>query len=59
MLKTEGIDFSKDFRWFDDYAMEVEKEILKSKNCFNNFIQVDLQINPNQLLNIIDLLKIK
>lgn len=30
-LKTEAIDFTLDFYWIDDYAMNAEKEILQIK----------------------------
>ncbi|MDP2630272.1 MAG: hypothetical protein Q8P56_02595 [Candidatus Uhrbacteria bacterium] len=50
--KTDAIDFSQDFRWFDDYAMEAEKEILRKNNCFDKFIRVDLKNNPDQLKNL-------
>lgn len=49
-LKTEAIDFSKPFLWFDDHVLEVEKEILKKNNCFNSWVQIDLEKEPEQLL---------
>lgn len=48
-LKTEAIDFQKDFIWMDDYIMESEKEILKKNNSLDSFIKIDLKNNPNQL----------
>lgn len=48
-LKTEAIDFQKDFIWMDDYIMESEKEILKKNNSLDKFIKVDLKNNPDQL----------
>lgn len=38
-LKTEAIDFTKDFRWYDDYIMEAEKDVLAKNNCANKFIK--------------------
>lgn len=37
-LKTEAIDFSEDFRWFDDYVMDSEIEVLKKNNALNKLI---------------------
>ncbi len=44
-LKTEAIDFSQDFRWFDDYVMKVELEVLKEKGVLDKLILVDLSKN--------------
>lgn len=49
VLKTEGIDFSKEFVWFDDNLMESEKKVLKEKDSLNSFRLVELNIYPNQL----------
>jgi hypothetical protein len=40
-LKTEAIDFSKDFRWFDDYPMKVEREILAKNGAEDKLIICD------------------
>lgn len=55
-LKTEAIDFTKDFRWFDDYIFEAEKEVLKKHWCLNKFVQIDLVNNPDQLKDLADIL---
>jgi hypothetical protein len=52
-LKTEAIDFSQPFLWFDDYLLNVEKEILKQHNCFNSWVEINLVKDPNQLLEIL------
>ncbi len=52
--KTEGIDFSKDFRWLDDDVYSLELEELKKHNCEDKLINIDLVKNPNQLLEIIE-----
>lgn len=52
-LKTEAIDFAQPFLWFDDYLFQQEIEILKQKDCFNSWIQVDLGKDENQLLKYI------
>lgn len=58
-LKTEGIDFSKDFVWIDDYIMEIEKKFLEDGGVINSFVEINLELNPNQLLGVIALLKTK
>ena len=40
-LKTEGIDFTKDFKWYDDYIMEAEEKVLKEHNCLDSFVRVE------------------
>ena len=49
-LKTEGIDFSSDFLWFDDNLLHAEEQVLKENKAFNNFRLVDLRKYPDQLL---------
>ncbi|HVV15373.1 MAG TPA: hypothetical protein VHD55_03180 [Candidatus Paceibacterota bacterium] len=49
VLKTDGIDFSQDFLWFDDYLMEAEKAVLERHGCFEKQVLVDLKNNPHQL----------
>lgn len=49
MLKTEGIDFSKDFRWFDDYLMKAEEKVLLDDNSYFYWYKVDLEKYPNSL----------
>jgi len=39
-LKTEAIDFTKDFRWFDDHVMEAEKKVLLNNNKLNCLVLV-------------------
>lgn len=50
-LKTEAIDFTKDFRWFDDYVMLAEKDALKRNNALEKQIFIDLKNNPDILSN--------
>lgn len=52
LWKTEGIDFTKDFFWIDDYAFEAEKTILEEKERSDNLVTVDLKSKPNQLQEI-------
>ena len=47
--KTRGIDFTKPFLWFDDDLFYEEKETLLSHGALDNWIEVDLKKDPNQL----------
>lgn len=54
-LKTEAIDFSQPFLWFDDDVFTAEKEILKQHNCFDSWVEIDLGKDENQLSKYLDL----
>ncbi len=47
--KTRAIDFNKPFLWFDDDLFYEEKESLLEKGVLDNWIEVDLAKNPDQL----------
>lgn len=47
--KTRAIDFSKPFLWFDDDLFYEEKETLIKKNALENWIEVDLTKDPDQM----------
>src|SRR3989344_4999508 len=49
MSKTEGIDFSKPFLWFDDYIFDFEKQDLIKHGSLESWIEVDLSKNVEQL----------
>lgn len=51
--KTEAIDFSKPFLWFDDQIFDFEKQELIKHQCLDSFVKVDLRNNPNQLKTIL------
>lgn len=53
--KTEAIDFSTPFIWFDDYIYESERQELTKRNCLNSWIKVDLSQNVDHLKDILDL----
>lgn len=53
-LKTEAIDFSQPFKWFDDDCYEAEKDVLRQHNTLNSWIKVDLASNPSQLSKLLD-----
>jgi hypothetical protein len=48
-LKTEDIDFSSGFLWFDDNLMYAEKEVLRQHNTLDSFRMVDLKECSDQL----------
>jgi hypothetical protein len=47
--KTEAIDFTKPFLWFDDDCYGYEQQVLKQHGAFDNWIEVNLRQDPNQL----------
>jgi hypothetical protein len=55
VLKTDGIDFSQDFLWFDDYLMEAEKAVLEMHRCLEKQILVDLRNDPKQLNKLLEM----
>ena len=48
-LKTEAIDFSQSFLWFDDDLFLGEREVLARKGVLENWIEVDLAKDPHAL----------
>lgn len=52
--KTEAIDFTKPFVWFEDFIFDSEKEELVKHDALNRWIVVDLVKNVDQLKEIID-----
>ena len=51
--KTRAIDFGKPFLWFDDDLFYEEKETLKKHGALDNWIEVDLAKDPDQLANFV------
>lgn len=47
--KTEAIDFSKPFLWFDDDLFDEEKAELLKHNALDNWIEVDFRKDVNYL----------
>lgn len=47
--KTEAIDFSKPFLWFDDDCFEDERAELKNHDVLDNWIEVWLHKDENHL----------
>lgn len=51
--KTRAIDFSKPFLWFDDDMFYEEKVTLNQHKALDNWIEVDLAKNEDQLLKFV------
>jgi hypothetical protein len=54
LRKTEAIDFGEDFVWLDDYVFEDDKEVLRKNKALHKLIPVNLEGNPNQLIDLIN-----
>jgi hypothetical protein len=52
-LKTDAIDFSQNFLWFDDDLWPDELAVLEANNATGNFIMVDLNKDPNMLESLL------
>jgi len=52
-LKTEAIDFTQPFRWYDDDVFEAELAILQQKNALDSWVKIDLAQDPNHLARIV------
>jgi hypothetical protein len=57
LKKTDAIDFSKPFLWFDDDCFSGEKIDLQEHNVFHSWIEVDLAKYPDQMVHELKLLK--
>ena len=51
--KTRAIDFDKPFLWFDDDLFYEEKETLKKHDALDNWIEVNLAKDPDQLAQFV------
>lgn len=56
VAKTEAIDFTQDFLWFDDDLYDDEREVLTANNALDKWIEVDLHNNPKHLIELTKLL---
>lgn len=54
IAKTEAIDFSGPFLWFDDDLYPEEKEDLEKNNAMTGWVEVDLAKYPEQLKEFIE-----
>ena len=48
-LKTDAIDFSQEFLWFDDDLWPEELAVLEENNATHRFVMIDLTKNPLQI----------
>lgn len=55
--KTEAIDFTKPFLWFDDDCFSGEKVDLKLNNAENSWVEINLSKFPDQMKHEIKLLQ--
>jgi hypothetical protein len=53
--KTEGIDFSKPFLWFDDDLFKEEREVLVKNNCLDSWVEIDLAKDEHQLKKYLEI----
>jgi len=51
--KTEAIDFTKLFLWFDDDLYDDEREELVKRRLLDSWVEIDLDKNPNQLFDLL------
>mgnify|MGYP001791902004 CR=1 FL=1 len=56
-FKTEAIDFKKSFLWLDYCIFDYEKDVLLKNSAMSNLQVIDLVSKPNQLLEILEMLK--
>lgn len=56
MLKTEGIDFSQPFLWFDDQPLAEDLADLTNKGRMDSWVEVALEKDPHQLQKLIRLM---
>lgn len=51
--KTDGIDFSRPFLWFDDDLFLQERQVLEDCGVLGNWIEVNLAKDENQLADFL------
>lgn len=54
IVKTQAIDLSQPFLWFDDALGWADKQKLEENNAFNNLIRIDLTKDPMQLVKLVN-----
>ncbi len=54
VMKTEGIDWSKDFIWLDNDISPYEWGQLEQGSEYQYAIEINLRANPNQLLEVVE-----
>ena len=56
VLKTDGIDFSKPFVWFDDNLFQSEQMVLEERGCLSSHFLMDPK-DPEMAKKALNLLK--
>lgn len=54
-LKTEAVDFTQPFIWFEDDLFNAEKNILRQNNKFDSWIEINFSKDINQLSKYLDI----
>lgn len=54
--KTEAIDFTQDFLWFDDDLYDDERDELLAHSALEKWVAVDLAANQKHLHDLVNLL---
>ncbi|MGB3945981.1 MAG: hypothetical protein WBK76_04045 [Candidatus Saccharimonadales bacterium] len=54
IVKTQAIDLSQPFLWFDDTLGWADKQKLEENNVLDNLILIDLTKNPAQLAQLVN-----
>ena len=57
-FKTEAIDFSQPFLWFDDYAFSHEIEVLKKNGCLSSWYKVNTDQDEDALVKFLDQIRV-
>ncbi len=53
VMKTEGIDWSQDFIWFDNDIYPFEWEQIEQGTDDQQVVEINLKLNPRQLIEIV------
>jgi hypothetical protein len=53
IAKTEAIDFTEPFLWFDDDLFDDERKYLEKQGALDSWIEVDLAKNPDKLRDFV------
>jgi hypothetical protein len=56
-LKTDAVDFSQDFIWFDDDLWPDELDVLEKNEAAEQFVMVDLSKDPDMLQKLTEVIK--
>lgn len=54
IAKTDGIDFSRPFLWFDDDLFDDERKVLEQYHVLDNWVEVDLAKDEDSLQRFIN-----